>query len=54
MCKLFLTTEKFIQVKDDVGGEFRLIELLDGGSLMYLSIHVIKITRVISEIFFWQ
>ena len=35
MCRDFLTTDKSIQVEDDMGNQFRLIELLDRGSLKY-------------------
>ena len=37
MCRDFLTTDKSIRVEDDMGNQFRQIELLDRGSLKYPS-----------------
>ena len=51
MYKDFLETEKSIQVNDDIGNQFRLIELLDRGSLKYPSTCVIDITKIIYDIF---
>ena len=51
MCRDFLTTEKSIKVNDDIGNQFRRIELLDRGSLKYLATCVIDITKIIYDIF---
>ena len=44
-------TEKSIQVNDDIGNQFGLIELLDRGSLKYPSTCVINITKIMYVIF---
>ena len=51
LCRDFLTTEKSIQVNDDISNQFRLFELLDRGSLKYPSTCVIEISKIMYDIF---
>ena len=50
-CHNFLTTEKQMEVVNDMGSQFIIIELLDRGSLKYPSIAVSECAKIVYETF---
>ena len=50
-CHNFLTSEKQMEVVNDMGSQFILIDLLDRGSLKYPSIAVIDCVNIVYETF---
>ena len=50
-CHEFLTTNNYLEVNNDIGSEYSLIELVDRGSLKYPSPLVIESVSTLYEIF---
>ena len=50
-CHGLLTSDKLLEVNNDVGSQYTLIDLIDRGSLKYPSRCVVKCVKIVYETF---